>query len=100
VPELHHILTLPCTVPSQPILEHYRGLRLPPEVKKLQRWLDNIRQHPAIQATQRHPEGDQKYDQELMHHYSKYAGEGLHKCVSFDAGCSFWALSGFVHRLA
>ena len=59
----------------QPILDHYRGLRLPPEVQKLQRWLDNIRQHPAIQATQRHPEGDQKYDQELMHHYSKYAGE-------------------------
>jgi hypothetical protein len=62
-------------VPSQPIMEHYRGLRLPSEVHKLRRWLDNIRQHPVIHATQRHPEGDQKYEQELMRHYSKYAGE-------------------------
>lgn len=74
----HHTLTFCCTAPLQPILEHYRGLRPPPEVQKLQRWLENIRQHPAIQATQRHPEGDQKYDQELMHHYSKYAGESAH----------------------
>lgn len=61
-------------MPLQPILEHYRGLSLPPEAQKLRRWLDNIRQHPAIKATQCHPEGDDKYEQELMHHYSKYAG--------------------------
>ena len=56
-------------------MKHYRGVELPAEVQKLRRWLDNIRQHPAIRATQRHPEGDQKYEQELMRHYSKYAGE-------------------------
>lgn len=84
--------SLPCRCPQlvdrvnirlQPILEHYRGLSLPPEAKKLRRWLENIKQHPAVKATQRHPEegpGDDGkfYEQELLKHYSKYAGGLLH----------------------
>lgn len=61
----------------QHILEHYRGSvakDIVADAPRLRRWLEAIEAHPAIKATQTHPEGDHKYPEELINHYSKYAG--------------------------
>jgi glutathione S-transferase len=57
----------------QHILEHYRGFSLPRDTPRLHKWMDVIAAHPAVKATQTHPEGDEKYPEELLNHYSKYA---------------------------
>lgn len=58
----------------QPVLQHYRGVALPPDAPKLRRWLEFMQQLPMVTATQHHPKGDAFYDCGLLKHYSMHAG--------------------------
>lgn len=56
------------------VLEYYRpfpSLRI--KSPRLLRWMQAIKQHAAVKATQRHPEEGVNYDDALLAHYSKYA---------------------------